>query len=107
MDFELDNIGTVSISEEYLTITCDFKISAKEFAPIGGEGYLKLEEDSREILNQAIDGKSAVKLSNFQRMNLSAFFMTLSVELSEIERKKMRICGAAHFFPPKQNSDDQ
>jgi hypothetical protein len=105
MEFDLPEIGAVEISDVNLTLNCKFFIDFSTFQSKTGKKFEDLSENIKLLLRKAVETKEKISLSELEKMELIMFFMSVNVELTQIEMKNMRICGATHFIPPKKDDE--
>jgi hypothetical protein len=105
MDFDLPQLGKVSVSDTELTLNCQLSVDFSTFGTKIGRKFDELNENIKEILKSAILTQKDISINEIEKMELNVFFMSISVDLNQIVMKDMRICGAAHFIPPKDKNE--
>jgi hypothetical protein len=103
MDIPLpDGLGAVVLDG---TLRCNITADAATFFAKVPDLFKKLTPSLRNIITRAIDSKEAVPITDQQRMDIGAFFMDAGSFLMKEGMKRMRVCGAAKFIPPRPGNE--
>jgi hypothetical protein len=103
MDIPLpEGLGVVQLDA---TLRCNITTNAATFFTKVPDLVKKLTPSLRNMITRSIDSKESVPITEQQRMDISAFFMEAGSLIMKEGMKRMRVCGAAKFIPPRPKSE--